>query len=101
MASKSDKGLVGILIAACTVVILIFHFAWAHYLFLNYSKPFFVIVDIAVGLAFSWACIKAYNYADDPNYDWLRKLAVALAVISSIWAAAWSTGLMNNLNQGI
>lgn len=99
--SKSDKGLVGILIAACAVVIAIFHFAWAHYLFMNYSRPLFALFDIALILAFAWASIKGYNNADDPNKDWLRWVIILIAVGSSIWAAAWSTGLMNNIDQGI
>lgn len=102
MTSKSDKPLIAILIAACSIVILIFHFAWAHYLFMNYStRPFFTILDIAVILAYSWASLKAYNNADDPNKDWLRWAVVALTIASCVWAAAWSTGLMNNLDQGI
>lgn len=101
MASKSDKSLVGILIAACSVVVLIFHFAWTHYLMLNYSKPFFTIMDILVNLGYAAACIQAYRNADDPNKDWLRWAVVLLALVSSIWSAAWSTGLMNNLDQGI
>lgn len=100
-SDKSDKSLVGILIGACTVIILIFHFAWAHYLFLNYHKPVFVITDIVVLLAFAWVSIKAYNNADDPNKDWLRYAVVTLTVLASIWAAAWSTGLMNNIDQGL
>jgi multisubunit Na+/H+ antiporter MnhB subunit len=99
--SKSDKSLVGILIIACTVIILIFHFAWSKYLFMNYSRPLFVIVDIALALAFAWASVKAYDNADDPNKDGLRWLAVIIAAVSCIWAAAWSTGLMNNIEQGI
>lgn len=99
--SKSDKKLVGILIAVCSLAILIFHFAWAKFLFMNYSKPFFATLDIVVLLAFAWASFEAYKNADDPNKDWLRKFVVVLAVVSCIWAAAWSTGLMNNLDQGI
>lgn len=99
--SKSDKGLVSILIAACSVVILIFHFAWARYLFMNYPRPLFTFFDIALILAFAWSSIKAYNNADDPNKDWLRWMIVIVAVLSCVWAAAWSTGLMNNLDQGI
>lgn len=99
--SKSDKKVVAILIIACTVVIAIFHFAWAKYLFMNYSRPLFALSDIALVLCFAWAAINAYNKADNPNYDWQRWAVVIIAVISSIWAAAWSTGLMNNIDQGI
>lgn len=100
MASKSEKNLVGIMIVACTVAILIFHFAWSKYLFINYGRPVFVIGDIALALAFAWASLKAYNNADDPNYDGWRWAAIVVAALSSIWAAAWSTGLMNNIDQG-
>jgi|ERR1044072_1744725 hypothetical protein len=99
--SKSDKATVSILIIACAVVILIFHFAWSKYLFMNYSRPIFVIGDLTLVLAFAWASLKAYNNADDPNYDGWRWAAVLVAVLASIWAAAWSTGLMNNISQGI
>lgn len=99
--SKSDKKVVAILIIACSVVIAIFHFAWSKYLFMNYSRPMFTLIDIALVLCFAWASIKAYNNADDPNKDWLRWASVILAIGSSIWAAAWSTGLMNNIDQGI
>jgi hypothetical protein len=99
--SKSDKGLVAILVTACTVIILIFHFAWAKYLFMNYSRPVFAVVDVLLALLFAWVSVKAYDNADDPNKDGLRWLAVVIAAISSIWAAAWSTGLMNNMEQGI
>lgn len=98
---KSDKNLVGILVVACSIVILIFHFAWSKYLFMNYSRPVFAIGDIVLAITFAWASVKAYDNADDPNKDGWRWAAVALAVISSIWAAAWSTGLMNNISQGI
>ena len=101
MASKSDKKLVGILIAACSVIILIFHFAWAHYLFQNYSKLGFSVVDVLLLVAFAGASYIAYKSADDPNKDNWRWAVVLLAVASSIWAAAWSTGLMNNINQGL
>lgn len=101
MANKSDKGLVAILIGACTVVILIFHFAWAKYLVMNYSKPLFAIIDVVVSLIFAWTCVNAYKNADDPNKDWQRIAIVVITILSSIWAAAWSTGLMNNIDQGI
>jgi len=101
MANKSDKGLVAILISACTVVVLIFHFAWAKYLFMNYSKPLFAVFDILLSLIFAWTCINAYKNADDPNKDWQRYAVVVIALISSVWAAGWSTGLMNNMDQGL
>lgn len=101
MASKSDKSLVGILIAACTVIILIFHFAWAKYLFMNYSILGFALVDIIVVVLFAAASSIAFKNADDPNKDNWRWAVVLLAVASSVWAAAWSTGLMNNISQGI
>lgn len=101
MASKSDKSLVGILIAACSVVILIFHFAWTKYLFANYSLLGFSVIDVVLLLSFAGASYVAYKNADDPNKDSWRWVVVVLAVVSSIWAAAWSTGLMNNISQGI
>lgn len=101
MPNKSDKSLVGILIGACTIIILIFHFAWAHYLFLNYSRAFFASLDILIALGFVLASNIAYKGADDPNKDYWRWIVVVLTVISSIWAAAWSTGLMNNIDQGL
>jgi hypothetical protein len=101
MANKSDKSLVGILIAACSVIILIFHFAWAKYLFANYSQAGFAVVDIVILVSFAGASFIAYKNADDPNKDHWRWALVLLAIASSIWAAAWSTGLMNNLSQGL
>lgn len=98
---KSDKGLVAILVTACTVIVLIFHFAWAKYLLMNYSNALFAIVDVALALFFAWLSVKAYKNADDPNKDWQRWAVVIIAVVSSIWAAAWSTGLMNNISQGL
>lgn len=97
---KSEKSTVGILIVACTIVILIFHFAWSKYLFMNYGKPLFAIVDIVLVLAFAWASLRAYNTADTGD-NGPRWLVAVIAVISCIWAAAWSTGLMNNIQQGI
>jgi hypothetical protein len=101
MSNKSDKPYVRNWIIASVVVILIFHLAWAKYLALNYSRPFFAIVDVLVLVAFAGASYVAYNKADDPSHDVWRKAFIALAVVSSIWAAAWSTGLMNNMNQGL
>jgi hypothetical protein len=97
---KSEKATVGILVTACTVAILIFHFAWSKYLFMNYSRPVFVIVDIALAVAFAWVSVKAYNSADTGD-NGPRWLVAIIAAISCIWAAAWSTGLMNNISQGI
>jgi hypothetical protein len=97
---KSEKSTVGILVAACTIAILIFHFAWAKYLFMNYSNLLFALVDIVLVLAFAWYSLKAYSTADTGD-NGPRWLAVIIAVISCIWAAAWSTGLMNNIQQGI
>jgi hypothetical protein len=99
--SKSDKGSVAFLVTACTVGILIFHFAWAKYLLMNYSRPVFAVIDVLLALLFAWVSVKAYNNADDPNKDGLRWAAVVIAAISCIWAAAWSTGLMNNIDQGL
>src|SRR5687768_14867036 len=99
--SKSDKGLVAIMIIACTVVIAIFHFAWAKYLFMNYGRPLFAALDIILVLIYAYTSFCAYKNADDPNKEWQRWAVVVIAVISSIWAAAWSTELMNNLDQGI
>lgn len=97
---KSEKSVVSILVAACTIAILIFHFAWAKYLFMNYSNFLFAIVDIVLAVAFAWASLKAYSSAEtgDNGPRWLVAL---LAAISCIWAAAWSTGLLNNIQQGI
>lgn len=99
--SKSDKGLVATMIIACTLVIAIFHFAWTKYLLINYSRPVFAALDIIILLIYAYTSLKAYKNADNPNYDWQRWAVVIIAVISSIWAAAWSTGLMNNIEQGI
>lgn len=98
---RSDKSTVGIIIAACTIVILIFHFAWSKYLFMNYGRPVFAIFDILLILCFAYASKQAYTGAEDPNKDSWRWAAIFVAVLSSIWAAAWSTGLMNNIDQGI
>jgi hypothetical protein len=100
--SKSDKPLVRNWIIGCVITILIFHFAWAKYLIMNYHRSvFFTVVDIVLFLAFGIGAFIAYENADDPNKDTWRKEFIWLAVISCIWAAAWSTGLMNNLDQGI
>lgn len=99
--SKSDKPLVRNLIIGCLAAVLIFHFAWAKYLFANYSRAGFAVIDIVVAVAFVLAANVAYKNADDPNKDYWRWVTVIVAVASCIWAAAWSTGLMNNLDQGI
>jgi chromate transport protein ChrA len=101
MPNKSDKGLVATIIVACTVIIAIFHFAWAKYLFMNYGRPLFAALDIILLLIFSYTCYNAYKNADDPNKDWQRWAVIIIAVLSCIWAAAWSTGLMNNIDQGV
>lgn len=97
---KSEKSVVGILIAACTIAILIFHFAWSKYLFMNYSNLLFAIIDVVLVLAFAWYSVKAYKTAKTGD-NGPRWLVVLIAAISCIWAAAWSTGLMNNIQQGI
>lgn len=97
---KSEKSVVGILVAACAAAILIFHFAWSKYLFMNYSNLLFAIVDIALVVAFAWYSLKAYNTAETGD-NGPRLLVILIAAISCIWAAAWSTGLMNNIQQGI
>jgi hypothetical protein len=102
MESKSDKKTVLWIIAASLAAILIFHFSWAPYLFMNWSSNLlFTGVDALLFGAFGVTSAIAYKQADDPNYDYLRKLLIWVAVASSIWAAAWSTGLMNNIEQGI
>lgn len=97
---KSEKSVVGILVAACTIAILIFHFAWSKYLFMNYSNLLFAIVDIVLVVAFAWASLRAYKTAKTGD-NGPRWLVVLIAAVSCIWAAAWSTGLMNNIQQGI
>lgn len=102
MESKSDKGYVLGWSLGCLATILLFHFAWADYLFTNWNTSFFfTLVDAILFVGFLGTTITAYVKADDPNYDYLRKVYIGLAVASSIWAAAWSTGLMNNISQGI
>ncbi len=102
MASKSEKSYVLWWIVACAGVITIFHLSWAKYLFMNYKEnALFTWVDISLFIAFGISSILAYVGADNPNEDRWRKIFIGLAVISCIWAAAWSTGLMNNITEGI
>lgn len=102
MESKSEKGLVLKWIGGCLAAILIFHFAWASYLFQNWnSNLLFTGVDILLFGVFGLTSYLAYKQADDPNYDYLRRIFIIISIASSIWAAAWSTGLMNNISQGI
>lgn len=102
MESKSEKKLVLGIVGACLAVIAIFHFAWTPYLLQNWSNNLlFTGIDALLFGAFGITSVIAYKQADDPNYDYLRKLVIWVAVASSIWAAAWSTGLMNNISQGI
>lgn len=102
MESKSEKGYVLRWIIGCLAAILVFHFAWAPYLFMNWnSNLLFTGVDALLFGAFGGTSIIAYKQADDPNFDYMHKVFIWLAVASSIWAAAWSTGLMNNISQGI
>lgn len=102
MESKSDKGTVLTIIGACLAAILIFHFSWTPYLLMNWgSNLLFTGLDALLFGAFGVTSAIAYKQADDPNYDYMRKVIIWLAVASSIWAAAWSTGLMNNIEQGI
>lgn len=85
----------------CLVVIGIFHFAWSTYLFQLWGPNLFTIIDALLFGGFIGTSVSAYALAEDPNYDYLYRVFIWLAVASSIWAAAWSTGLMNNLSQGI
>jgi hypothetical protein len=102
MESKSDKKNVLLWILGCLAAILIFHFAWTPYLLQNWSKSLlFTGVDVLLFGAFGITSVIAYKQADDPEYDYLRRIFIWIAVASSIWAAAWSTGLMNNISQGI
>lgn len=102
MDSKSDKGYVLRFIIACLAAILIFHFAWTPYLLQNWSNSlFFTIGDILLFAGFTGVSVKAYKEADDPNFDYMRYVFMVIAIASCIWAAAWSTGLMNNIEQGI
>jgi hypothetical protein len=101
MENKSDKPTVVIIMLACIGVILLFHFAWYKYLVLNYNHLLFTAGDIVLLILFGITCVVAYKNADDPNYDIWWKLMISMALASSVWAAAWSTGLMNNLSQGI
>lgn len=81
------------MIIFCAAVILLFHFAWANNYFINMGNWLFALVDIAVLVLFAYHAKGAYQYADDPNKDWKRYVVVGLALLSSIWAAAWSAGL--------
>ena len=102
MENKSEKSGVLLLIGGCLAAILIFHFAWATYLFQNWNtNTLFTIVDAVLAILFGGSSIIAYKNADDPNYDYWHRILIGIAVASSIWAAAWSTGLMNNISQGI
>lgn len=102
MEPKSEKGYILRWIIGCLATILLFHFAWAQYLFMNWSNNLlFTLVDAVLFAGFIGTALGAYTQADDPNYEYLRKIFIALTVASSIWAAAWSTGLMNNIQQGI
>jgi hypothetical protein len=102
MESKSEKGYILRWIIACLAVITIFHFAWAPYLLQNWhGSLLFTGVDALLFGVFGVTSYIAYKQADDPNYDYMRKIFIWVAVASSIWAAAWSTGLMNNIEQGI
>jgi hypothetical protein len=102
MASKSEKTYVLWWIVGCAAVITIFHLVWAKYLFMNYKEsPLFTWVDVCLFIAFGGSSILAYIGADNPNEDYWRKVFIWITVASSIWAAAWSTGLMNNISEGI
>jgi predicted membrane chloride channel (bestrophin family) len=97
MPNKSDKSLVRNMILFCIGTVLLFHLAWAHNYFINLGNWLFAIVDIALLILFAYQANSAYKYADDPNKDWKRYVIIGLALLSSIWAAAWSAGL----NEGI
>lgn len=102
MAQKSEKGYVMRWIIACTAAILLFHFAWTPYLLQNWKDNLlFTAIDAILFLGFISSSYSAYVQADAPEYEYLRKIFIWIAVASSIWAAAWSTGLMNNITQGI
>lgn len=84
------------MVAACVFVILLFHLAWAKHLFINYhNSSLFLIGDIVLLLFFSYAAYISYSTADDPNYEFWRKVAVWAAIASSVWAAGWSVATAN------
>lgn len=88
--SKSDKPLVIKMIAACTVAILIFHFAWLKQLTVNLHEWLFVAGDIILLAAFGYFCNASYKDADDPNKEYHRYIVVAAAVALCLWAGGWA-----------
>lgn len=104
MANKSDKPYILGWIIGCFIVMLIFHFIppWIPYLFMNYHRSwFFLIGDIVLLILFVIGGIFSYATADDPNKEGWRKEFIWVAIISCIWAASWSSALMNQLDQGL
>jgi hypothetical protein len=101
--SKSDKPYILRWIIGCVAVILLFHLAWAQYLFTPavIGDVWFTLVDLLLLGGFGYTAVKAYKNADDPNFDGYRKGFIGLTVASSIWAALWSTELMSKIADGI
>jgi hypothetical protein len=98
MTSKSDKGYIFRWVVACLIVICIFHFSWAKYLFQNWDHNFaFTMVDALLFAIFCYSGFVAIINADDPNKEGWRYVFIITTLASSAWAAGWSVALMNTI----
>lgn len=92
MSNKSDKSLVLKIIAACTIAILVFTFAWAKHFFYNLDHWLFSLVYGGLIVLFVIEAKGAYKHADDPNKEWKRWILVLVAVALCAWAGGWAAG---------
>lgn len=90
MSNKSDKPLVRNMIIGCVIAILVFHFGWSSQLGINLHNFWFTLIDGGLIGAFTVEAIGAYKYADNPNKEWKRLVAIGLAVVISLWAGGWA-----------
>lgn len=90
--SKSDKSLVTKVVIFCTLVIIAWQWAFAHFSAANYLNGWYIAILIVLGGVFGYAVNQAYKMADSGTKDnssrgWVIAIAVIILLFIGIWAA--------------
>lgn len=99
--SKSDKPLVTKVVVFCTLAIIGWQWAFAHFSAANYLNGWYIGILIVLGGIFGYAINQAYKMADSGTKDnSSRGWVIGIAVIILLFVASWAAGANERVAPG-
>lgn len=97
----SDLAVAIVTALSCLGVLLLFFFIWLKQFKVLYKVIFFLFVYIALAGSSILLDIFMVVKADDPNFEWVRKLGMWVTVGACIWYGAWCSQYKMDKEEGI